>query len=77
MSAKRLALLLDAAEARLSPGDWQGLWVFVAFLEGRRSWFHVTAVTSIAVWCCLQQAVHGGPSVCPGPLLNLLVFLLF
>lgn len=58
MSAKRLALLLDAAEARLSPGDWQGLWVFVALLEGQRSWFHVTTVTSID---CLVLPPADGP----------------
>lgn len=58
MSAERLALLLDAEEARLSPGDWEGLWVFVAFLEGRGSRIYVTAVTSIA---CLVLHPADGP----------------
>ena len=51
-------LLLDAAEARLSPGHWEGLWVFVAFLEGQRNWIYVTAVTSIA---CLVLPPADGP----------------
>lgn len=70
------ALLLDAEETRLSPGDWEGLWVFVAFLEGQGSRVYVTAVTSIACLVLLQQAAFG-PSVRPGPLLDLPVVFFF